>query len=209
MKTRHVIAASALAGLFATPALAADADLKAGTYDIDPSHSYAYFSVAHMGLSTLHGRIDIEKGSTLTIAENRDDSAVNVMLDPASVNTGHDLRDKHLRDNEGFFEVKKYPEMSFKSTSVSFDDDDDEAKVVGDLTLHGQTHEVTLDVEDMNCRVNPMEKTNYTCGFSAETEIDRTDYGMDAYSELVGTEIEINLEVEANMPIKSADSQDS
>ena len=208
MKTRHVIAATALTGLFATPVLAANADLKAGTYDIDPSHSYAYFSVDHMGLSTMQGRIDIEKGSTLTVAEDRDDSTVNVMLDPASVNTGHDLRDKHLRETEGFFEVKKYPDMAFKATSVSFDDDD-EAKVVGDLTLHGQTHEVTLDVEDMNCRVNPMEKTNYTCGFSAETEIDRTDYGMDAYSELVGTEIEIDLEVEANMPIKSADSQDS
>ncbi len=205
MRTTQLIATAALTGLFAAPALAATADLKTGTYDIDPGHSYAYFSVEHMGLSTLQGRIHIEDDSTIQIAEDRDQSQVNVMLDPASVNTGHDLRDKHLRENDGFFEVKKYPEMSFKSTSISFDDDD-EAKVVGDLTLHGQTHEVTLDVEDINCRVNPLEKTNYTCGFSAETEIDRTDYGMDAYSELVGTQIAIGLEVEANMPMAEAES---
>jgi len=170
----------------------------AETYKIDPSHTYGNFEIGHMGLSTMHGRLDVT-GGTLVMDRQGDSSHVEVTLDPSSVNTGHAERDEHLRNTEGFFEVDKYPEMRFVSTSVRFDDDD-EATVRGDLTMHGVTREVTLDVDDMKCKVNPLEKSNYSCGFSAETTIKRSDFGMDAYIPLVADEVEIQIEAEANRP---------
>ncbi len=180
--------------LAATSAAATAAE----SYKIDPGHTYGNFEIGHMGLSTMHGRIDVT-GGTIVIDRQGDSSRVEVTLDPASVDTGHEKRDEHLRDTEGFFEVDKYPEMRFVSTSVSFDDDD-EAEVRGDLTLHGVTRAVTLDVDDIKCMVNPLEKRNYTCGFSAQTTIKRSDFGMDAYIPLVADEVEIQIEAEANRP---------
>ena len=178
--------------------LASASATAAETYEIDPAHTYGNFEIGHMGLSTMHGRIDVT-GGTIVMDRQGDGSRVEVTLDPSTVDTGHDKRDEHLRNTEGFFEVEKYPEMRFVSTSVSFDDDD-EATVQGDLTMHGVTRAVTLDVDDMNCRVNPLEKSNYTCGFSAETTVKRSDFGMDAYIPLVADEVEIQIEAEANRP---------
>lgn len=197
--TLLVLAASGVASAQAAPGL------KAGTYSVDASHTYAHFQINHMGLSTMRGRLDASKGS-IRIADNPSNSTIEVTLDPASVDTGNDARDEHLRDMAGFFDVKKYPSITFKSTSVRFDDDDaDEATVKGNLTLHGVTQPVTLEVDDIACKVNPLEKSNYTCGFNAETEIKRSDFGMDAYSELVGDKVELSFEVEANKPVASTD----
>lgn len=170
----------------------------AETYTIDPSHSYGYFEIGHMGLSTMHGRIDVT-GGEIVMDRVGDSSRVEVVLDPASVDTGHAERDAHLREEEGFFEVEKYPEMRFVSKSVSFDGDD-EATVGGELTLHGVTKAVTLDVDDIVCMVNPMEEKKYSCGFSAETEIKRSDFGMNAFIPLVADEVEIQIEAEASRP---------
>ena len=185
----------AATGLLAATAMSANA---AETYKIDPSHTYGNFEIGHMGLSTMHGRIDVTGGEIVMDREG-DTSSVNVTLDPATVDTGHDKRDEHLRETEGFFEVDKYPEMSFKSTRVSFDGDD-EATVEGELTMHGTTKPVTLDVDDIVCKTNPMDEKKYTCGFSAETEIKRSEFGMDAYVPLVADEVDIQIEVEANRP---------
>jgi len=200
--TRSLVAAS-LVALAGSAAAATDPGLKAGTYTIDATHTYGNFEVDHMGLSTMHGRIDVKSGTIQIDPDNAASNHVMVTLDPASVDTGDTKRDEHLRDMDGFFDVKKYPDMTFKSTSVSFDDDTDEATVKGNLTLHGVTRPVTLDVEDMACHVNPLEKSNYTCGFSAETMIKRSDFGMDAYLPMVGDEIELSIEVEANKPVDS------
>jgi len=187
-----------VAALVATSPTATAAD----TYKIDPGHTYGNFEIGHMGLSTMHGRIDVT-GGTIVMDRQGEASRVEVTLDPASVDTGHEKRDEHLRDTKGFFEVEKYPEMRFVSTSVSFDDDD-EATVRGNLTLHGVTRPVTLDVDDIKCMVNPLEKSNYTCGFSAETDIKRSDFGMDAFIPLVADEVEIQIEAEANRPADGA-----
>lgn len=206
MKTVTVIPLLMLAGgLYAASAAAASADpgIQPGTYTIDPGHTYAHFTVDHMGLSQMHGRIDVSQGQ-IVIAPQRNDSTVNVSLDPASVDTGNDKRDAHLRDMDGFFDVAQYPKMQFTSTAVRFDDDDaDEAKVDGRLTLHGVSHPVTLDVDDIQCRINPLDKSRYTCGFSAETTIQRSDYGMNAYPALVGDAIEISIDIEADKPVDS------
>ena len=180
--------------------------LKPGRYKIDTAHTYAHFAIDHMGLSTLRGRMDVRKG-TIRIGDDPSHSAIDVTFDPASVDTGDDARDQHLRDMEGFFNVKKYPSLTFKSTSVRFGDDDgdSEATVQGRLTLHGVTRPVTLQVDDIACKVNPLEKTRYTCGFDAATEIKRSDFGMDAFPKLVGDKVELSFEVEANKPVNAKD----
>lgn len=189
--------------LGATTAQAAP-NLEAGHYQIDPSHTYAHFKIDHMGLSTLRGRMDVRKGS-LEIGSDPSDSSIEITFDPASVDTGNDARDKHLRDTDGFFNVDKYPAITFRSTRVTFDDDDaDEAQVTGNLTLHGVTRRVTLDVDDIACRINPLDRSKYTCGFEAETEIRRSDFGMDAYSQMVGDKVELSFEIEADKPINGS-----
>lgn len=198
---RYSLLLFALTAMVGTASAASDPGLEAGTYKIDPAHTYGHFEVAHMGLSTMHGRIDVKNG-TITLDPDGGASHVKVTLDPASVNTGNDARDEHLRDMDGFFNVKKYPTMTFESTSVTFDEDDaDEATVKGRLTMHGVTQPVTLDVDDIACRINPLEKSHYTCGFSAETTLKRSDFGMDAYLPVVGDEIELSIEVEASKPV--------
>lgn len=182
--------------------LAAGNAYAAETYEIDPSHSYGNFEIGHLELSTLHGRIDVT-GGTIVMDREGQGSRVDVTLDPASVDTGHAERDEHLREKEGFFEVEKYPEMRFTATNVAFEGDD-EATVDGKLTLHGQTRPVTLRVDRINCKPNPLDEKKYTCGFSAQTEIKRSEFGMDAFVPAVSDEVEIQIEVEANRPNESA-----
>jgi polyisoprenoid-binding protein YceI len=146
----------------------------------------------------MHGRIDVT-GGEIVIDREGGASRVEVTLDPATVDTGHAERDEHLRDEKGFFEVDKYPEMRFVSKSVTFDGDD-EATVQGELTLHGVTRPVTLEFDDIVCKSNPMDDKKYSCGFSAETEIKRSDFGMDAFIPLVTDEVEIQVEAEASRP---------
>lgn len=186
-----LVGASLLAG---TSGLASAAE----TYTVDPDHTYGNFEIGHMGLSTMHGRIDVT-GGEIVIDREGGASRVEVTLDPATVDTGHAERDEHLRDEKGFFEVDKYPEMRFVSKSVMFDGDD-EATVQGELTLHGVTRPVTLEVDDIVCKSNPMDDKKYSCGFSAETEIKRSDFGMDAFIPLVTDEVEIQVEAEASRP---------
>lgn len=186
-----LVGASLLAG---TSGLASAAE----TYTVDPDHTYGNFEIGHMGLSTMHGRIDVT-GGEIVIDREGGASRVEVTLDPATVDTGHAERDEHLRDEKGFFEVDKYPEMRFVSKSVTFDGDD-EATVQGELTLHGVTRPVTLEVDDIVCKSNPMDDKKYSCGFSAETEIKRSDFGMDAFIPLVTDEVEIQVEAEASRP---------
>ncbi|WP_423821531.1 YceI family protein [Salinisphaera sp. SPP-AMP-43] len=182
---------------------AAETDLHPGDYKLDPSHSYAHFEIDHMGLSTMHGRMDVQDGH-IRIGESLSTSQVKVSLDPSSVDTGDDARDQHLREMPGFFDVEKYPKIQFESTALEIDDDDpSEATLEGRLTLHGQTRPVTLDVDHIACRVNPLDKSRYTCGFTASTEIQRSDFGMNAYPKLVGDRVELAIEVEANKPAET------
>lgn len=197
------LAATALGLWGLAVANAAETGLQSGDYKIDPSHSYAHFEIDHMGLSIMHGRMDVQ-GGDIRIAVVPSNSRVNVRLDPSSVDTGDEARDQHLREMPGFFDVEKYPEIRFESTAIDIDEDDpDEATLEGRLTLHGQTRPVTLDVDHIACRINPLDKSRYTCGFTASTEIQRSDFGMAAYPKLVGDEVELAIEVEANKPIET------
>jgi polyisoprenoid-binding protein YceI len=144
----------------------------AGTWAIDPVHSEVSFVVRHMMISKVRGRFDTFEGTIVTAA-NPLDSSVTASVDLSSINTGQEQRDAHIRSAD-FFEVEKHPHMTFQSTGIRNDGGD--LKLDGDLTLKGVTKAVTFDLE-----VNGFGPDAYggtRVGFSATTEINRKDYGV-------------------------------
>ena len=119
------------------------------------------------------------------------------MIDAASVNTGFNKRDDHLRSPD-FLNAKEFPEISYKSTKVTINKDSS-AVVEGNLTIAGVTKPVTLNVRRMNCGINPMDpkKQQYRCGFDAEAKIKRSDFGVKFGLPAIGDDMAIDLEVEA------------
>jgi polyisoprenoid-binding protein YceI len=144
----------------------------AGTWAIDPVHSEVSFTVRHMMVSKVRGRFDSFEGTIVTAASPLD-SSVTASVDLSSINTGQEQRDAHIRSAD-FFEVEKHPNMTFASTGVRVDGGD--LKLDGDLTLKGVTKPVTFNLE-----VNGFGPDAYggtRVGFSATTEINRKDFGV-------------------------------
>lgn len=164
-----------------------------GTYTIDESHVHAAFKVSHVGYSETIGGFDKISGSFTINAEDLSASSVNVTIDTASVDSGWDARDEHLRGDD-FFDVSEYPQMTFTSTAVEVTGDNT-AKVTGDLTLLGKTNPVTLDVTFNQAGKHPFSG-KYTAGFSATGSLDRTVWGMDYGVPAVGKDIALTIEAE-------------
>ena len=144
----------------------------AGTWAIDPVHSEVSFVVRHMMVSKVRGRFDTFEGTIVT-ATNPLDSTVTASVDLSSINTGQEQRDAHIRSAD-FFEVEKHPHMTFASTGVRVDGGD--FLLDGDLTLKGVTKPVTFKLE-----VNGFGPDSYggtRVGFSATTEINRKEFGV-------------------------------
>jgi polyisoprenoid-binding protein YceI len=144
----------------------------AGTWAIDPVHSEVSFTVRHMMVSKVRGRFDTFEGTIVTAA-NPLDSTVTASVDLSSINTGQEQRDAHIRSAD-FFEVEKHTHMTFASTGIRADGGD--LKLDGDLTLKGVTKPVTFALE-----VNGFGPDAYggtRVGFSATTEINRKDFGV-------------------------------
>ena len=162
-------------------ALAAVATLSAGlahaeavTYAFDPSHTHVTFEIGHFGTSTNRGRFDKNSGSAqLDVAAKT--GMVDVTTDVTSINTGWDAFNKHLQSAD-LFDAAKYPTMNFKGDKFSFNGDK-VATITGDLTLHGQTHPVTLNAVNFNCYDSPMLKRQ-VCGGDFDATIDRTQWGV-------------------------------
>lgn len=180
-----------------TPARSA-ASSTAATYDLDASHSHAGFAVRHMMVSNVRGEFTKLEGSVGYDPAAPENTAINVKIDVASVNTREEKRDGHLRSAD-FFDAEHFPHMTFVSKQARRRGDGLEVK--GDLTIHGTTHEVTLEVEDITPEhADPWGKTRM--GASARTKIRRSDFGMrwnaalEAGGVLVGDEVSIQLEVE-------------
>ena len=164
----------------------------ADSYTIDPTHTYPNFTVNHLGFSTMHGRFDKSAG-TISMDRAKGTGSVEVVIDMASVNTGFQKRDDHLRSPD-FFGATEFPEMTFKSTKVAFQGAG--ATVEGQLTMKGVTKPVTLNVDSINCGVHPMNKKD-VCGFNATAKIRRSDFGVNYALPAVGDDISLNIEVEA------------
>ena len=178
-----------LATLLGTTSFAATA----ADYELDPTHTFPYFRINHMGTSTFTGRFDKTTG-TASIDQKKKTGSVEVTIDVASLSTGVDKLNEHLAQPE-FFNTKKYPTITFKSTAFKFDGDKLD-EVHGNLTMLGVTKPVTLDVEHFACKQHPMKKKEF-CGIDLEGEIKRSDWGMSAYVPMVGDEVELRIEAEA------------
>jgi polyisoprenoid-binding protein YceI len=163
------------------------------SYTIDSRHTYPIFEVNHLGFSTQRGRFNKAAGK-ITLDRAAKSGSVELTIDTASIDMGAEDWDKHMRSDE-FFNVEKFPTMSFKSTKMVFDGD----KLVGaegNFTLLGVTKPVKLTVTGLNCGVHPINKKN-VCGADTSTTIKRSEFGMTKYVPGVSDEVKIFVPVEA------------
>jgi len=171
----------------------------ATTWQIDPAHSSIEFSGRHMMVSTYKGRFTGVKGTIVIDEANPANSSVDVEIDAASVNTGQEQRDGHLKSPD-FLDVATYPTLTFKSTKV-VPEGAEKAKITGDLTIHGVTKSVTLDTELNGFSKNPWGKE--VAGFEARTTINRKDFelhynaALETGGFMLGEAVKIELNVEA------------
>jgi polyisoprenoid-binding protein YceI len=184
--------ALALPALVAGPVRAAALE----TYTIDPVHSKAQFDISHLVVSTVSGKFTQFQGTIHLDPANLADSSVEVTIDAASVDTGNGMRDKDLR-SANFFDVAKYPTITFKSTSVQ-DLGGGTLQVGGLLTIHGATRPVVIAVS--RWATGPGMKPGTTvAGFRKGTvTIKRSSFGMTYLSAVVGDDVDITLSVEAD-----------
>ncbi|MDA8032652.1 MAG: YceI family protein [Actinomycetota bacterium] len=168
-----------------------------GTYHLDKAHSIVGFVVRHLMVSKVRGQFNDFDGE-IVVGETLADSKVSVTIQVASIDTREEQRDGHLKSGD-FFELETYPTITFVSTAVRPAGGD--WKVDGNLTIKGSTRPVTLDVEFLGATGDPWGGKRI--GFSARTEIDRDDYGMNFNAAVeggglvVGKRITIELEAEA------------
>ncbi|HEX9036079.1 MAG TPA: YceI family protein [Ktedonobacterales bacterium] len=169
------------------------------TYAIDPSHSLIEFSVKHMMVSTVKGRFDKYNGEVEIDEANPVASKVNVTIETASINTNAEQRDGHLRSAD-FFDAEKYPTITFVSKKVQ-PLGGEKYLVTGDLTLHGVTREIPLEITREGVTTN-MQGQNLQA-FSASLAISRKEYGLEwnvaleSGGWLVSDQVKISLEVQA------------
>lgn len=169
----------------------------AGTYELDPSHSSADFTVRHLGLSKVRGGFAIQQG-TVVIADDPLQSHVEVTLDATSFGTGAADRDAHVKSAD-FLDVEQFPVLTFRSTSVR--PTGDGWAVDGELTIRDVTRPVTLDVEFEGANTDPWG--NGRIAFAATTEFDREDFGitwnqaLETGGVLVGKTVKVAIDVQA------------
>lgn len=156
-------------------AAAVGARAESATYVIDPAHTYATFEIGHMGTSTNRGRFDKKQG-TVQFDRAGKTGSVDLTIDMDSIDTGFDPFTKHLKSDQ-IFDAAKYPTAHFVGNQFSFDGDKVSA-VSGELTLHGQTHPITLKALNFNCYMSPMIKRE-VCGGDFEASLVRSQYGVD------------------------------
>ena len=186
--------------LLIAAAVALSAPALAATWQIDPAHSNVSFSVRHMMVSNVRGEFTKVSGTVEGDEKTPTQAVINATIDATSINTREAKRDDHLKSAD-FLDVAKYPTITFKSKRIE-PSGTGQFKVTGDLTLHGVTREVVLDVSDVTPPIkDPMGKTR--AGAHATTKVDRKDFGinwsktMDGGGLLVGNDVDISIDVEA------------
>lgn len=176
-----------------------DSSALTGTYTIDPSHSRLGFVVRHAMVTKVRGSFADFEGSVTVDGANPAGSSVNVSAAMASVSTGDEGRDGHLRSPE-FFDVEANPTMTFSSNTIEPAGGDD-YKVTGDLTIAGVTRPVTIDLEFTGAAKDPFG--NDRIGFEGRAEINRKDWGLEWNAALetggilVGEKVKLELDISA------------
>jgi polyisoprenoid-binding protein YceI len=192
--------------LAATPALAgqsgpaapAQAHPATATWHVDPAHSSAGFSVKHMMVSTVRGTLGPISGTVEYDGKDVSSIKTDITIDVTRINTGNASRDKDLRDS-GFFEVSKYPTMKFKSKRAE-PGTPGQFRLIGDLTMHGITKEVTLSVEGPSPAVKD-QNGGLRVGATATTKLNRREFGLNYNSMIeagavVGDEVTVTIDIE-------------
>ncbi len=167
--------------------------LLAANYTIDPGHTYVSFAINHLGFSTMRGKFNQQSGS-MTYDPASKKASVTIEIDAASIDTGHEKRDEHLRSPD-FLNTVENPTITFKSTKASWNGDT-LSSVSGDLTVMGVSKPVTLKVEAVNCGKHPFNNKQ-VCGFDATGSINRNDFGVTYGSPGVGDVMDLQISVEA------------
>lgn len=169
------------------------------SYTIDPTHTFLYWEVEHLGVSMQRGRFD-RTGGKFTLDRAAKTGGVDLTVETASLSSGDNAKgsrprtlDDHLRTAD-FFNVAEFPRMSFKSTAVKFAGDNP-VEISGQLTLLGVTKPLTLKVERWVCKDNPMNKRPM-CGGNASGTLKRTDWGMKYGVPAIGDEIRLWVSLE-------------
>ncbi|MBC7802665.1 MAG: polyisoprenoid-binding protein [Candidatus Parcubacteria bacterium] len=170
------------------------------SYTVDSTHTYAYFEVDHLGVSTQRGRFDRTSGK-ITMDRAAKTGSVELNIEAGSVSSGDNVKgsrprtlDDHLKTAD-FFNAGEFPRVTFKSTGVKFAGDNP-SEIAGSLTMLGVTKPVTLKVERWTCKDHPMNKKPM-CGGNASGSVKRTDFGMKYGVPAIGDEVRLWFSVEA------------
>ncbi|MFZ1011214.1 MAG: YceI family protein [Candidatus Sulfotelmatobacter sp.] len=163
------------------------------TWQLDPPHSSAQFSVRHLGVSTVRGAFTKVSGTVKYDPSDVTKSSVQTTIDATSVDTRVDMRDNDLR-SPNYLDVKKYPTITFQSKKVEAAGAG-KLKVTGDLSIHGVTKEAVLDVDGPSAPIKD-PWGNQRMGASATTKINRMDFGVAGAPGMVGDDISITLDLE-------------
>lgn len=172
-------------------------------WKVDPNHSTAGFAVRHMMVSTVRGSFSGLKGTVEYDPANLDASKANLTIDASTIDTRNENRDKDLKSSK-FFDVEKYPTITFVSKRV-VPQGQGKFQLVGDMTMHGVTKEVTFSVEGPMPAVKDA-KGNLHSGASATAKINRKDFGLTWNGPLegggvtVGDDVELTVEIEMTQP---------
>lgn len=191
MNAKKMLLTLALTAVLAVPAVAAD-------YQIDTSHSSVNFQIKHLAISKVNGAFLDFTGTFSYDPADPAATRAEAVIQVASVDTGNEKRDEHLR-NSDFFDVEKFPTMTFKTTSVKMGSAT-EGQVTGDLTMHGVTRPVTLELEIHGTATDPWG--NERVGASLSGTVPRKEWGLtynaplEAGGLVLGEDVKISLEIE-------------
>jgi len=191
------MSSKSLAFFLLSAALAANG--AAVEWSVDPMHSQANFAVRHMMVSTVHGSFNGLKGTVKYDPAHPEASKADLTIDATTLDTRNDMRDKDLK-SENFFDIAKFPAISFVSTKVE-SAGEGKLKIIGDMTLHGVTKEVTWLVDGPAAAVKD-PKGNLRSGATATTTINRKDFGLtwnktlDGGGVMVSDGVDLSVEVE-------------
>jgi polyisoprenoid-binding protein YceI len=166
---------------------------QANAWQIDPKHTAAQFSVRHLGISTVRGEFSKVSGTVQYDPANLGKTSIQATIEVASINTRVEARDNDLRSPH-FFDVAKYPTITFQSKKIEAAGAG-KLKVTGDLTMHGVTKDVVLDVDGPATAPKDQQGTQ-RMGASATTKVNRQDYGINGAPGVAGDEITITLDIE-------------
>ena len=174
-----------------------------GTYTIDPQHSAAEFSVRHLMISNVKGEFTKVSGTIVYDPKNPAAAKIDAVIEVNSISTREPQRDAHLKSPD-FFDTAKFPTIAFQSKQVW--KSNGKLQVKGDLTMHGVTHEVVLDVDGPTAEVKD-PWGNPRLGASATTKIDRKNWGLvwnkalEAGGVMIGDEVTITIDIEATRKV--------